>query len=103
MSNVRPLTLAEISNSLPGARGAKRLSPSTLTRWIISGLNNRDGNCIRLKATRCGARWLVYQSDLERFFAALNPVADQSPTPRSPAERNRASQAAADELERLGA
>ncbi len=103
---IRPLTLSEISAALPGARGAKRLAPSTLTRWIITGCPARDGQRIRLPATRCGSRWLVYQTDLDTFFAAL--AADPMPTPpvqtpRSETARSKASQAAGKRLAAMGA
>ena len=99
----RPLTLAEISASLPGARGAKRLSPATLTRWILQGSLARDGRRVRLKALRCGQRWLVHQSDLDAFFAELS--ADPAPVmpPRSPSERQRAAEAAGKRLADMGA
>lgn len=103
MSNVRPLTLAEISASLPGARGAKRLSPSTLTRWILTGCPARDGRRVRLKATRCGSRWLVHQTHLDEFFSDLAAEPSPSPTIRSPAESRRANEAAAQRLDKKGA
>ena len=103
MSTVRPLTLAEISASLPGARGARRLSPATLTRWILQGCPARNGTRMKLAAMRCGQRWLVYQTDLDEFFAALaaDPV-PQTP-PRSPSQRQRAAEAAGKRLAEAGA
>ncbi|MFO0806226.1 MAG: hypothetical protein U0791_24245 [Gemmataceae bacterium] len=102
----RPLTLADIAASIPGARGARNMSPATLTRWILHGCAARDGSRVRLSATRAGSRWLVYQSDLETFFAAL--AADPAPTPapkpvRSAANRRKASEAAGRRLQQMGA
>jgi hypothetical protein len=71
MSDELPQTVSQICSRLPGARGAWRVSPATVTRWISVGCPARDGRCVRLAATRCGGRWLVFQSDLEAFFAAL--------------------------------
>lgn len=99
----RPLTLSEISASRPGARSAKRLSPSTITRWILFGCPNRSRDRIRLKAERCGGRWLVYEADLAAFFAAL--AADPAPVPevRSPDAANRAAERAGRKLAEMGA
>jgi hypothetical protein len=101
----RPLTLAEISASLPGARGAARLSPATLTRWILDGCKGRDGRRVKLAALRCGQRWLVYQTDLDAFFAAL--AGDLAPTPepappRSKAAKVKAAAAAGRKLAAMG-
>ena len=106
MDTSRPLTLAEISASIPGSRGARNLSPATLTRWIITGSMSRNGVRVRLTATRAGCRWLVYQTDLDTFFAAL--AADPAPTPTpprttTPAARAKASAAAGRKLAAMGA
>jgi len=102
----RPLTLAEIAASIPGARGAARLSPATLTRWILEGCRARDGSRVHLAAMRAGCRWLVYQSDLDTFFAALagdmTPPAPPKPT-TTPAQRRARSEAAGRKLAAIGA
>ena len=53
------LTLADIARRIPGARGARRLHPATITRWILKGTRATDGTVVRLRATRVGHRWLV--------------------------------------------
>jgi hypothetical protein len=105
-----PLTIGQLVSRIPGARGARRLSPSTVTRWILRGCPARDGHRVRLRATRAGSRWLVRQSDLDEFFKLL--AADpggHSPSSTAPAaasgpkvHRKRAGYAA-QELERRGA
>lgn len=102
----RPLTLAEIAEALPGARGAARLSPATLTRWIIDGCRARDGSRVKLAATRAGCRWLVYQSDLDTFFARLAGDVEAAPAPKpapSAASRAKRSAAAGRKLASIGA
>lgn len=98
------LTLSQIAARLPGSRGARRTHPATVTRWILAGCPARDGQRVRLAATRAGSRWLVREADLQTFFAAL--AADTSatpvPAPRS-ANTNLAAERAARELQRLGA
>ena len=83
MLQERPLTIAQICDHVPGARGGERIAPSTVTRWIILGVPARDGNRVKLKATRFGSRWLVYQADLDAFLAALNNEPAEAPAPAS--------------------
>ena len=105
MSDDLHLTISQVCRRFPGARGARHVTPSTVTRWILTGCPARDGTRIRLAATRCGSRWLVKPTDLDAFFSAL--AADPTPTNpapplRSPAARRRASEQAGRELERRG-
>jgi hypothetical protein len=97
------LTVSQIVARLPGARGARRVHPATVVRWITGGCPARDGTRVKLPATRAGSRWLVRPADLEAFFAAL--TADPGPAttpPRSPAAANKATEAAVRELQRRG-
>lgn len=101
------LTISQTAARLPGARGARRVHPATVTRWILSGCPARDGRRVKLAATRAGGRWLVRPADLEAFFAALAT----EPSPQSPPlvpvvasdARRRAAQRAADVLKKMGA
>lgn len=98
------LTVTQVCNRVPGARGAKRLHPATVTRWILSGCPARDGKRIRLPATRAGSRWLVRPEDLANFFTALAAETPAPPLPQQqPEKRKLASRRAADELARRGA
>lgn len=96
------ITAAEVAARFPGARGAARLHPATVTRWILKGVRGPGGRRVRLEAVRVGSRWMTTQAALARFAAALAAPADAAPS-RSPAARNRASERAATELERMGA
>lgn len=102
------LPVSEIVARLPGSRGARRVHPATVTRWIVSGCAARDGTRVWLAATRVGSRWLVRESDLEAFFAALGAGTSTNSTPctpavRTPAARRKAGEAAAAALKKLGA
>ena len=106
MPNDDPLIpLIEYLKTLPGSRGAKHVSPATGIRWIHRGCPDRGGNRVRLKATRCGGRWLIRQSDADAFFAALaaDPAPTDAPPSRTPAQQARAADRASRELEKLGA
>ena len=101
------LTVSQVCRHIPGARGNERVTPSTITRWILTGCPGRSGTRVKLVATRAGSRWLIAPGDLEAFFAALaapNGVAAPPPAqPRTEAQRRTASERAARELERRGA
>lgn len=104
------LTLGQVAKRYPGKQGQSQLSPSTVSRWILTGCPGRSGTRVKLRATRGGGRWLIEESDLEAFFAALNDVAPTASSGTSaavrldtPAKRKQASDRAARELERRGA
>ena len=99
------LTISQIARRLPGSRGADRVHPATITRWILVGCPSRNGARVKLVATRAGTRWLVRESDLQVFFAALGaaPSGASTPTPRTPAAQNRAAEKAAEKLKAMGA
>lgn len=102
--NDEPLiTLSEAASRFPGHRGAERLHPATLTRWILRGVRAVDGRRVKLEAVRVGCRWLTSEPALTRFAAALCATHNPPPLSQSPATRRKASERAAAELERLGA
>src|SRR5262245_14640971 len=79
------LTIGQVCHRLPGARGARHVNPSTVTRWILTGCPSRDGTRVRLAAIRCGGRWMVRQEDLDAFFSTL--AADPTTTTPAPSIR----------------
>jgi len=63
---------------------------------------------VKLEAVRVGGRWLTSKGAVARFVSALTTAADPnttSPPPqiRTPAARQRAAEAAAAKLQRMGA
>jgi hypothetical protein len=44
----------------------------TLLRWVKRGLQDRDGNQVRLRALRIGARYWLDRDDVRRFIERLN-------------------------------
>jgi hypothetical protein len=97
------VTIGQVIAKLPGGRGNPRPSPSTVTRWIISGVRGIAGTTVRLKATRVGFRWLLKQSDIDDFFSALGALPTDPPSTRSPTARANLSDAASAKLAALGA
>ena len=98
-------TTSQIAASLPGSRGAPRVHPATVTRWILVGCRARDGSRVKLAATRVGSRWLVSQADLDRFFASLGADVTSPPNPPLPPAKDVGNSAtnAARALQRTGA
>jgi hypothetical protein len=108
MSDDQFLTLSQVCRRLPGARGAQRVAPSTVTRWIISGCPSRTGERVKLTATRAGGRWLIRPADLDTFFASLAGSTDSEPaptipTPSSECKTSERAACAGRELEKRGA
>jgi hypothetical protein len=97
------LPLSQASRRFPSARQDRPVSPSCVWRWIFKGVRLPDGRIVRLEAARLAGRWLTSGPAIERFLAAQTPTVD-APTapPRSPAQRRKASERAAAELEKLG-
>jgi hypothetical protein len=63
--------LAEAARLLPQLRRGRPVSPSTIYRWIESGVNG-----IRLETAMLGGRRVTSKEALLRFFARLNAESD---------------------------
>jgi hypothetical protein len=98
------ITVSQAAGLFPGHRRNSRLHPSAVTRFITAGSRRPDGGVQRLRAYRCGGRWLTSRQAVAEFLRALTPVADAAPplAPRGPGERRRAAGRAAAQLAALG-
>src|SRR5262245_56861478 len=98
------IPLAAATGLVPPARGGRRTHLSTLLRWIHAGARAADGTIVRLEALRLGGRWVTSREALQRFAERLTPCrdGDAAPTPRTPLKRQRHSERAARELEKVG-
>jgi hypothetical protein len=75
------------------------ISPRSWTRWT-----QRPTRGHTLESIRIGGRLFVTLKAVDEFIAALNAAPESAlPAPRSPSQRQRASQQAAAELEAAGA
>ena len=101
-----PVALEAATALIPPARGGRKTHLSTLLRWGLKGVKGPTGAIVRLEIVRIGCRWFTSREALQRFSTALTPCLDTDATtpatPRMPARRQRTSEAAAKELERLG-
>jgi hypothetical protein len=99
-----PISLAAATKLIPPGRNGKRCHLSTPLRWIFKGAKAPDGTLVKLEAIRLGGRWMTSREALQRFAERLTPRLDDDPAlaPRTNTRRQRASERAAADLERLG-
>ena len=100
----QPISLAEAARSVPAARNGKRTHLSTILRWIIQGAKGPCGTRVMLEGIRLGNRWMTSRQALQRFADRLTPDLEtpQPNPPRSPAQRQEASERAERELAKFG-
>jgi hypothetical protein len=99
------LSLAQAAKIQPPGRRDRPMSLSCILRWLLHGVRGPDGKVVRLEAVRLGGRWLTSREALQRFAEAQTPCLDgaaDSPAPRPPSARQRASDRAAAELQKEG-
>lgn len=83
--NEHLLSLSEAARSIPAIDG-RRPHPSTLFRWMVSGI--RGG--VRLEHARIGRRMVTSKEALQRFIDAVSeaPAPQHTPAP-APAPKRR--------------
>jgi hypothetical protein len=98
------LNISQAAKRFPPYRAGRPVHGATVTRWILSGIRGPGGQRIRLEAVRRPAGWLTSVEAIERFLLALTLTlgSTPAPAPRSPGKRDRASEQAARELDRIG-
>lgn len=102
LANEQLINIKSLPGIIPPGRNGKRLSYSTLWRWVLQGVKTPTGP-VRLEALKCGSAWLTTMSAVERFLSAQTPQFDTSPAPtRTPGQRQRAAERAAKQLESVG-
>jgi hypothetical protein len=95
------LTLAQAAAELPRRRRGRKTHISTLYRWTVSGCRGVILESIQIGATRATSR-----QALQRFFERLSErerTGGAPSAPRTTSQRQRESEAAAKQLEELGA
>jgi hypothetical protein len=99
-----PISLGQAARLLPTGRRGRPVTLSCVLRWVLDGVKLPNGQTVRLEAVRMGGRWITSVEALERFAARQTPRLDSepAPAPRSPTKRQRASEQAAQELEKHG-
>jgi hypothetical protein len=98
------ISLVQAARLLPPGRGERPVTLSCLLRWVLQGARGPDSSRIRLEALRLGGRWVTSREALQRFAERLTPAGDTptSPPPRTARQRQRASERAAQNLDKIG-
>ena len=101
--NEKLIELREVPRLVP-PRNSKPITLTCIWRWATKGIKGPDGRRVRLEGCRIGGRWYTTEESLARFSAALTPNFDDEPAPppRTPGQRERASQRAAEALAKVG-
>jgi hypothetical protein len=103
LRNETLISLMTAARMLPPGRRGRPVSLSCVLRWVIDGVRLPSGEVVHLEAIRCGGRWLTSTQSLQRFVERQTPRLDCRPgTPRTPGRRQRASERAAAELDKIG-
>ena len=99
------LSLSAVARRMPATRGDRPCHPSTVGRWVMAGTKVSGGRKVKLEAIRLGGKLVTSWPAVLRFLAAQqdHPQHTDAEADRTPARRNRAAEAAAEELERMGA
>lgn len=91
--------LLPIARALREVPATRTIPPRTGHRWAMTGARG-----VKLETQMVGGKRMTTVKALRAFLTALNPVPSTEPEgPRSPAQRRAADDAAARELDKLGA
>ncbi|MBL8800281.1 MAG: hypothetical protein JNM56_40745 [Planctomycetia bacterium] len=99
------LTLSQLIKHSPAARrNGRPVTLPTVLRWVLDGSPGPDGKRIKLEAVRMAGRWISSCAALQRWIAAQTPLLEGEPTPvpRTPGKRQRASEKAGKQLDKVG-
>jgi hypothetical protein len=115
-------TLTRAARRVPRTRQDRPVTLGCLIRWVVTGVIGPTGERVHLEAARLAGKWITTPGAIRRFIQAQTPFkADGTSTsctrtqqrmateravtrlaPRSPVARRRASERAAQELEKVG-
>jgi hypothetical protein len=97
------LSLAQAAKRFPSYRGGRPCNPSTVFRWVASGVVTPDGRRIRLEAARLNGRYLTTEAAIARFLVAQTPPPEgDTPARQTPTQRRRSAERAGRELDKIG-
>lgn len=77
---------------------------ATIWRWILKGCRLPNKERLRLEAVRIGSQYVTSREAISRFITAQTEArfVTDTPTPRTPTQRARASDRASKKLESMG-
>jgi len=95
--------VAEVARRFPSARGTGRVHPQTVVRWIRRGVKVAGGRSVKLEAVRVGHRWMTSEAAVKRFLTSATEFEAAAASLRSPGQRQKVGEGAAQEIEPFGA
>jgi hypothetical protein len=98
-------TLTRAARRLPRSRLDRPVTLGCLFRWITTGVIGPDGQRIHLEAARLAGRWITTPGAIRRFIQSQTQQIDATKpvtNPRSPTDRQRASERAGRALNKIG-
>jgi len=106
------ISFAQAARLIPPSRQSRPVSPSCIWRWHRSGVMTTDGRTVRLEAIWLVNRLVTTEEAVKRFIAAQQPQPEPAtqadspkivpaPESRSPARRQRESESALRELQKM--
>jgi hypothetical protein len=98
------LTCPQVARRAPSTRQGRPLHPSTVLRWMLSGVRTANGRTVRLEAVRLGGRWVTSAAAYRRFVVAQTPTLDETPPLHvpTPTQRAKAAERAGRQLDKIG-
>jgi hypothetical protein len=98
------LSISMAAKLVPPFRG-RVARPSTIFRWLTTGVKLPDGSVLKLQGIRLASRWLTSKEAVARFLSIQNSAFNPDATPLPPAtatQRERAAKRAGELLESIG-
>ncbi len=96
------ITIPQAAKRIPG-RADRPTNISTVWRWIVRGARGPGGTRVRLRAARCGGRWLTSHEAVQEFMDQLTPRLDsETAEVRTRTQRESAAERAGRKLDELG-
>ncbi|MCE9566843.1 MAG: DUF1580 domain-containing protein [Planctomycetes bacterium] len=102
-----PIGVSQACKIFGTFREGKRVHPSTITRWWSEGVKLANGRVVKLECVKIAGRLSTSKAAVMRFITEQQDTtnAPEQPTSRerrSPAQRQKDSEAADRELQKLG-
>src|SRR5262245_36625670 len=103
-SQVVYLTLSQAAKSIPSHKIDGHVHTASVTRWVLRGVLDGNGQRVFLQAVRSPGGWLTTNEWVSDFLEALaqGRTEKTETPPRTIGQRARAAEAASRELDRFG-
>ena len=94
------MSMTEAARLFPSSKGDLPTHPSTVSRWLTTGVKVADNRFIRLEAIRFPSGWKVTREAIDVFLSRLTVVAPGEAEEPAQAPTSRTRQAELDRVDR---